>query len=1016
MAPVTDLPYRLPSGVAFLWADRDLGVDELKPFCRDSNTTVIGPGLLAFVPDQHGPEVFESALLACRRLFQDLEGPVSALVFPGILERRETGLLLLSDGLVDDLRKAPPLLEPGVVHLTGHAARELETPWRLRGAPNYSGPSGRSRTVWSVHGPGDRFESWRNPKVLRRSLPALRSPSYGLLEEAVADSDLIRVQGGLGVGKTRVVAETLRSRSCLWSRCWRARRERPSIAEQVAHQLIEQQSWRSDLLDPDLQHRLFATWPEPLDEDERNQVRAAVLRCVEEVTSADAVTLVVDDAHRLEEGERSWLFELHGTGHARLVLVGRGASWLDLERSDRITVSPLDEELRQSHLRHLLEGLSIPKPVEQSFLDACRGNPFASEEGLHNLVRRRLLRENYGNFFFNGTKDARYLPTARLDRHLLSEGLRTESLTSCFRVSAAGRPIAVDLLAPEDTAVTDVADRLLQAGLVRPTRRDGIECVEPAVPAFGHGFRQCLEEHVAERLREECADAMVPRGTADQSWQRYQSLRGTSQSPKALLEALSAPRSTRPEGPALFEALSEELARGDGKLDRRTEFEFLWVFLPLARKTGRTDNLLDHLERALKLCPPADPRRMALLAMHSEESLVQGSLEHAEEKAVEGLNLARKQDPARQSVLLLQLGKVLQRQDRHPEAKRLLLDLLRTVNREANPSQVATCHFHLGNIYMQEQDFETALEHHQLALERRREHGTPTTVGQSLCSLASLNNSVGNYANSLDLYQQALDVLAKGAEPFERAFPLVGIGKTLGRLGDFEQATAPLQEALELRTQRGDKIGTEISRLALANNDLDLGRLEDAITKARHVLFRMTIIGSRRYKADAEYLLGILLFRGGKTADAFQHLQDAAHQHQQIGVEVAGLFDEAMALEACIELGNAKGIELRTQILGERLATAPYPELGERLDLRLYYGWAYQQEHGDRAGDPKVPLGRAYAEIERKAAMLEPERRESFLGRVADNNSVVELATEHGITDAKRLRKLVSQQQEPAAL
>ena len=71
-----------------------------------------------------------------------------------------------------------------------------------------------------------------------------------------------------------------------------------------------------------------------------------------------------------------------------------------------------------------------------------------------------------------------------------------------------------------------------------------------------------------------------------------------------------------------------------------------------------------------------------------------------------------------------------------------------------------------------------------------------------------------------------------------------------------------------------------------------------------------------RYKADAEYLLGVLLLRGGRTADAFQHLQDAAHQHQQIGAEVPGLSDEAMALEACIELGNAKACMFESKAEG----------------------------------------------------------------------------------------------------
>ena len=107
-----------------------------------------------------------------------------------------------------------------------------------------------------------------------------------------------------------------------------------------------------------------------------------------------------------------------------------------------------------------------------------------------------------------------------------------------------------------------------------------------------------------------------------------------------------------------------------------------------------------------------------------------------------------------------------------------------------------------------------------------------------------------------------------------------------------------------------------------------------------------------------------------------------------------------------------EGVAVRAQALAERLTIAPYPELGESLDLQLYLAWKMLAESSSRrGGDYTVPMRRAYSELCRKTAMLEPERRNQFLQQVPANRQILRFAQEEGLADPAKLEELMKRKQ-----
>ena len=1020
---IADTPIRIPAAIAYIWSPAgEFPEQQLGASGAAASAAVLGPGQLAIAPSAGNSDVVEAAIFAVRALMDSAPdtigaepNSVSALIFPGLLEQRGNEAKLVSDGLLDDLRKAPPELHGGQIHLTGHATRELETPWLLEQAPTYTGASGRSRTLWQVKSADTRGGHCRNPTVLRQPSALVATEALAEVQAAIDTESVTRVLGAVGVGKSRLTSEALRGAQQLWTRCWTDGSSNLSLAVQLAQQLTRADRWPTPRVPAELLSAVSDPWHVQPSEEATRTLLELVVAALTETTANEASVLVIDDAHQASSFDQQaleQLLSLAADKKFKILLLGRHAAWLDWQQARKIEIEPLTIEKTRELTDGVTRGLQLPTDIKDRFLEACQGNPFAIEEGLHNLVRRRLLRLNYGNFFFSGPKDAKYLPTARLARHLLAEAMRVDGVEACFRLASATNGAPKELLALSSDTDEGRLQLLCNIGLFTETQTEQHVSLSFASPAFRTAFSQCMEHHVVQRLRGELLEPIIGGGSAEEAWSAYQQLAGTPKAIDALLEVLARPRDERPtEG--LFTALQRELeAHSARQGDTGVEFELLWAYLPLARKFGETSALIPHIERALALCAPGEPRRMALLALHSEEAMVQGELDAAERRAVEGIDLARKQDPRRQSILLLQLGKVLRRQDRHPEAKKLLVDLLRTIDSKSSPSQWAACSYHLGNVYLHEQDFEAALEHHQSALQFRREKGSPTTLGHSLSALATLNLAVGNYSQSLALYHEALDVLEEAPDPAEQAFPLVGIGKALARLGNFAGATAPLKMALELRKRRSDKLGIEISKLTLAQNDSDLGHSERALQETRLALFRLVMLGSSRYRGDAESLIGQLLLQQNKPKEALERLKDAATLHHQARAAHAALFDEAHALTASISLQRVESIAIRARSLAERLTIAPYPELGERLDLKLYEAWkALESLNKRRGGEASVPIQRAFLELCRKTAMLEPERRNRFLQQVPSNRRILRHAQEEGLADPEQLEELMRREQ-----
>ena len=146
-----------------------------------------------------------------------------------------------------------------------------------------------------------------------------------------------------------------------------------------------------------------------------------------------------------------------------------------------------------------------------------------------------------------------------------------------------------------------------------------------------------------------------------------------------------------------------------------------------------------------------------------------------------------------------------------PEPDRAGLDLAATFLRALVPADTAEHHFMLGRAFYLAEDFKSALQEYNAALELRPDNAaTIRNRGNTLDELGRFEEAVADFGRALDL------------EPDQpQCFNNRGI--TLGRLGRLEEAVADFNRALELSSDVPDILNNR--SLALAK----LSRLEEAL-------------------------------------------------------------------------------------------------------------------------------------------------------------------------------------------
>lgn len=1022
------IPLRLPAIFVLLVGDGADALDETATRVLASTAGVykLRPRLFAVLPVPGDPGEVDVAMHAAGRILAEHrpaaeEGAAgaAALVFPGRVRLSFEEIAAIPETLFEDLLASPPPLPPGRVCLTGHAASRIEARWQLEPGGSYKGPSGSQATLFRLGGPRDDAAPWHNARLLGRTISYVARPD---IEADLLDhlhSPVVRVSGPFGCGKTRAVWHTLKRWGelggtagdlCIWIPI-RSPRAGGSLPVSLLRRFVPLAAGAPP--DADLSSCL-RTLGFPLSVPELLSGSDALLS--EVIPGIVARSLVVA-ARRLGAPIRLIFDGLESAPPAEFELLSRlfterhrSTDWNAVLISQRgmrvapewvsfpeVDVPPMNDGQLAEVADDLLRDL-LPEEVKASLLEAVGGCPLALEEGLVRMVQLRQLRRQYGNFFYSGTKGTGYEPSASLVQHL-------EAWTG-----ALGDPSGLRLLALADTAVP--ANRLaaaaviggselpnaweapfLVAGWLVPTPSPWGAGVEIACPAFARAIASTVDPDAATHLRRALGENLSRSAEPPSAmWEAYQLLSG---SPGAVSSILDLARDRPSEVPpvTLLERLVGELeahrTRGG---DTMTEAQILWLLLPLARRLGRLEELENDVLRAVEIAGHDPKKYIAFASLKADLDLKKGRFAEGERILRSALDLVLQVEPGRQALLLLQLGRLLARQERYGEARQLFLDLLPVFESGDASGLTAIALFHLGNIDLHEGRLDEALERHQRAHDIRKVEGNAKLLGSSVSALGAVAFAQGRYAEALRLYREAEMLLRDQGDEGEESFALLGVGKVLAFLGDCAGASRPLRRALALRLGKTDPAGEAIARLMLSLNCLELAQWEEAIQEARQAHFQLSLVPETALLGDAEQMLGKIHLRRKRYDNAREHLTAAADLHARHKDPTGELIDRGYLLEVATAEGLEDEIRLLAGGIEEKLAQVTPTRALAALEHRLFKAREWLRARGDAASRPEEPLKRSLAALMKTAEQLEPELRHRYLFQIPEHRAILEAA------------------------
>jgi DNA-binding SARP family transcriptional activator len=142
---------------------------------------------------------------------------------------------------------------------------------------------------------------------------------------------------------------------------------------------------------------------------------------------------------------------------------------------------------------------------------------------------------------------------------------------------------------------------------------------------------------------------------------------------------------------------------------------------------------------------------------------------------------------------------------RYPEARRSAEDGLFLSQQEGDPLLEAQCWREIGMAARETGDYEAAQAALEHSLALFAEVGELVYQLHALGNLATLNWYLGDYARSMDLARQGLDLCEEAELPLQRRIPLGDLGAAAAALGDLDLAGCCLEESLSIAREIADR-------------------------------------------------------------------------------------------------------------------------------------------------------------------------------------------------------------------
>jgi CHAT domain-containing protein/tetratricopeptide (TPR) repeat protein len=152
-----------------------------------------------------------------------------------------------------------------------------------------------------------------------------------------------------------------------------------------------------------------------------------------------------------------------------------------------------------------------------------------------------------------------------------------------------------------------------------------------------------------------------------------------------------------------------------------------------------------------------------------------------------------------------------------------------------------------------------------------------------LTDCAYLLTNKGDYRRAQTLFEKALDLSARRADPASRAVALAGLGLTLGTLGQADRAEKALSESLQISEELGDSDGMAEASSQLGHLRSQVGRYEEARTFHLRSFTLWQSIGDHKGIAVSLNNVGATYRAVGDNTTALGYFQRSLDELERIG-------------------------------------------------------------------------------------------------------------------------------------
>jgi tetratricopeptide (TPR) repeat protein len=274
----------------------------------------------------------------------------------------------------------------------------------------------------------------------------------------------------------------------------------------------------------------------------------------------------------------------------------------------------------------------------------------------------------------------------------------------------------------------------------------------------------------------------------------------------------------------------------------------------------------------------------------------------------------------------------------------------------------------LGQVAWSQGDYAASRARYGESMALRREIGEPSAIAASLNNLGVVALAQDDYAAARSLLEESLSIRRAIGDRWGVATALSNLGVLAMWLGDYPQARALYEENVSIRRPMGDKSG-----LALSLHNLGCVALAQGAYAQSRALFEDSValrreMGEKAGHAHSRYYLGVLALAEGDPASARALVEESLSVAQ-------GIDDRSHMADALLVLGLVAIAESRSEAREHLLASWRLSSGGVRSTVSFLIAMAALALHEGAPRYAAQLLGAAKSALAPLGLAVEPDMR-----------------------------------------